>query len=85
MTNSTVHCLPHITQFPRKFIYIYYLTYPHDISLTTILQMMPLRPRPVKNFTQSHIVTDKSKDLKLTLSAVMVAYNQTTSSRISSK
>ena len=85
MINSTVHCLPCITQFPKKFIYIYYLIYPHDVSLTTILQVMKLRPRPVKNFTQSHIVTDKSKDLKLTLSAVMVVYEQTTSSRISSK
>lgn len=42
---------------------------------------MKWRPKQVKNFAQSHIVTGKSKDLKLTLFAVTVVYNQTTSSR----
>lgn len=81
MINSTVHCLPCITQFPNEFIYIYYLIYPHNILLITVLQMMKWRPKQVNNFAQSHIVTGKSKDLKLTLFAVTVVYNQTTSSR----
>lgn len=42
---------------------------------------MKWRPKQVNNFAQSHIVTGKSKDLKLTLFAVTVVYNQTTSSR----
>ena len=81
MINSTVHCLPCITQFPNEFIYIYYLIYPHNILLITVLQMMKWRPKQVNNFAQSHIVPGKSKDLKLTLFAVTVVYNQTTSSR----
>ena len=85
MINSTGHCLPCITQLPNKFIDIYYLIYPHNKLRITIVQMMKLRPKQVKNFAQSHIVTGKSKDLKLTLFAVTVVYNQTTSSRISSK